>query len=170
MLNTHVVSGVGMADSEREDSAVGGVELVNTELVDTHVESTDANRKKGYKAYSCDQCEYTGAQLGHLKTHKESKHEGIRYPCDQCEYTSTQPSNLKRHKESIHKGTRYSCDQCEFTGLKSALIHHKKTKHEGIKYPCDQCNFTTSHLGNLNQHVESKHFGIRYPCDQCELK
>ena len=29
-----------------------------------------------------------------LKTHIESKHEGVRYPCDECEFASTTKSDL----------------------------------------------------------------------------
>ena len=43
-----------------------------------------------------------------FRTHKESKHDGIRYPCDQCEYAATTSSSLRRHKESKYRGIRYS--------------------------------------------------------------
>ena len=43
---------------------------------------------------------------GHLKIHKNFKHECIRYPCDQCDHAATTDGALKRHKESKHKGIR----------------------------------------------------------------
>ena len=52
--------------------------------------------------YPCDQCEYAATEIGSLKKHKESKHEGIRYPCDQCDYSATHISNLKKHKKRKH--------------------------------------------------------------------
>ena len=52
--------------------------------------------------FVCDQCGYLAANPTDLKTHKESKHEGIRYPCDQCDYIAKLPSYLKKHKRSRH--------------------------------------------------------------------
>ena len=120
-----------------------------------NMEDTSANKKrkidgdtevntKAKKVYSCDQCEYTATQHGHLKTHKQAKHEGIRYPCDQCEYAATHLANLKRHIESKHEGIRYSCDQCEYvaTNLRN-LRKHKKSIHKEIS-------------ANLNSHTKAK--------------
>ena len=50
------------------------------------------------------ECDYTATRADLLKSHKESKHEGIRYPCSDCDYASTRVSDLKRHKESKHEG------------------------------------------------------------------
>ena len=49
-----------------------------------------------------------------LKTHKKSKHEGIRYPCDMCDFAGSTSSNLKVHKEAKHEGIRNPCDICEY--------------------------------------------------------
>ena len=53
---------------------------------------------------------YVVTQVGNLKQHKESKHEGMRYPFDDCEYVATLVSHLKQHEESKHEGVRYPCD------------------------------------------------------------
>ena len=46
---------------------------------------------------------------------------GVRYPCNQCEYSAAQPGSLKTHIQSIHARVRfpcakeYQCDLCEYT-------------------------------------------------------
>ena len=50
----------------------------------------------------CDRCGYLAASPIDLKSHKESKHEGIRYPCDECDYIAKLPSYLSKHKRSRH--------------------------------------------------------------------
>ena len=47
--------------------------------------------------YQCDECDSTYTNQSSLKTHKKSKHEGIRYPCEQCEYAATTSGNLRAH-------------------------------------------------------------------------
>ena len=37
-----------------------------------------------------------------IKTHIQSKHEGIKYPCNQCDYRATTQSNFQRHIQSKH--------------------------------------------------------------------
>ena len=64
-------------------------------------------------SYTCGQCDYIATFAGHLKTHIESIHEGVRYSCHQCDYKATFAGALKRHVESIHEGVRFPCDQCQ---------------------------------------------------------
>merc|ERR1711936_979813 len=40
-------------------------------------------------SFSCDECEAKFTRADSLRTHKKSKHEGVRYPCDQCDYKAT---------------------------------------------------------------------------------
>ena len=47
-----------------------------------------------------------------LKSHKESKHHGIRYPCDKCEFAAPTAYNDKKLKELKHEGVRYPWIQC----------------------------------------------------------
>ena len=63
--------------------------------------------------YPCDECDYVATQSRIMKSHKESKHEGVRYLCDKCDFVATHRASLKIHKESKHERVRYSCDKCE---------------------------------------------------------
>ena len=49
-----------------------------------------------------DQCKNKSTVAGHLKTHVESIHEGVRYPCDQCNYKATEKGNLKKLSKLKH--------------------------------------------------------------------
>ena len=85
-------------------------------------------------SYQCDKCSYSAGQMGSLKRHIETKHEGIRYPCDLCEFSATRPSDLKTHKDSKHEGIRYPCDHCGYAATRvSDLKRHVKVRHSGIK-------------------------------------
>ncbi|XP_023346866.1 uncharacterized protein LOC111715731 isoform X2 [Eurytemora carolleeae] len=56
------------------------------------------SKKKNSKGeFHCFDCEYVATRAYHLKTHVESKHEGVRYPCWQCEFAATTAGSLKIH-------------------------------------------------------------------------
>ena len=58
-----------------------------------------------------------------MKSHKESKHEGVRYLCDKCDFVATHRASLKIHKESKHERVRYSCDKCEYVATQRVHLH-----------------------------------------------
>ena len=64
-----------------------------------------------------------------LKTHQQSKHDGVRYSCNQCEYQATQQGSLKTHQQFKHKCVQYFCDQCEYqAATQSSLKTHQHFK------------------------------------------
>merc|ERR1719186_88596 len=87
--------------------------------------------KDGTKSHSCDQCEYKTNQIGYLRLHVNSIHEGQRFSCNQCKYKATQESSLKKHIQSIHEGKRYPCDQCEYQATQTCNLRtHKALRHQ----------------------------------------
>ena len=131
---------------------------------------TDVSSTKDGK-YQCQECDYETRWSHALRTHVESKHEGVRYPCDQCDYKATQESNLKKHKKYKHEGVQYPCDQCDYKATQEIhLKRHKEYKHEGVRYPCDKCDYKAIREGQLKIHKESKHQGVCYSCDDCQYK
>jgi hypothetical protein len=81
-----------------------------------------------------------------------------KYPCDKCEYRSKYLHNLKTHKNSKHEGIRLECDQCEGQfSTKTNLLTHKHSKHEGRKYSCGECNFVSTYPSNFSQHKAKVH-------------
>ena len=85
----------------------------------------------------------------------------IKYECDQCHKTYSNVGNLKSHKESAHEGVRYICDQCDYQAkTQGDLKKHIESKHEGVKYECDQCGYKFTEQSNLKKHIKSKHEGV----------
>ena len=81
--------------------------------------------------YPCNECDYVATQTGHLKTHIEIKHKGIRYPCSKCDYAAKTAINLNIHVKNIHK-----------------------IKHERVRIPCSQCEYSATDTSTLKRHVE----------------
>ena len=71
----------------------------------SHRRTPDAS-KMGQYQYSCDKCEYQATQSIHLKSHKQSKHEGIKYACEQCGKSYFDTSTLRRHQKNTHLNNR----------------------------------------------------------------
>ena len=58
--------------------------------------------KVNMKRYPCSQCEHAATTARELKSHVESKHEGVRYPFPECKYAAAQKGDLKKHLENKH--------------------------------------------------------------------
>ena len=57
--------------------------------------------------FSCEQCDYKAAWKGHLISHINSIHEGVKFPCEQCDYKATWKGDLSTHIRSIHEGGKH---------------------------------------------------------------
>ena len=42
-------------------------------------------------------------QQSNLKTHQQSKYEGVRYNCDHCHHKATRQDSLRTHQQSKHE-------------------------------------------------------------------
>ena len=52
---------------------------------------------KKLKTYKCNQCDYSSAHAGSLRTHLK-RHSGEKeYKCIQCDYASVRACHLRRH-------------------------------------------------------------------------
>jgi DNA-directed RNA polymerase subunit RPC12/RpoP len=123
--------------------------------------------------FSCDKCSYSSTQAGHLRRHKNAKHEGIRYQCSLCEKSFSIKDGLTRHVENIHKGTTIPCPQCEYETPRMAVLRdHIKIKHLKLKYECDICGHKLNSKKNLKIHKNAVHEGIWLHCPEagCDYK
>lgn len=123
--------------------------------------------------FSCDKCPYSSAQAGHLKRHRNAKHEGIRYQCNLCEKSFSIKNVLSRHVESIHKGTTIPCPQCEYETPRMAVLrNHIKIKHLKLKYECEICGHKVNSKTSLKTHKNIVHEGIWLRCSEagCDYK
>ena len=64
---------------------------------------------------------FTG-QFIPVVTKNDLIYQKVRYPCDQCDYKAKNVGNLKKHVESIHDGVCYTCDQCTYKATKKGHI------------------------------------------------
>ena len=85
------------------------------------------------KIHQCSQCHYKATKKGHLQTHQQSIHEGLKFPCSHCEYKATNKGALQTHIKSVHEGLKFPCTQCEYkASLKGALQTHIKSIHDSF--------------------------------------
>ena len=92
--------------------------------------------------YPCDKCNYIAKQKGHLKRHKEAKHELHKISCDMCDKSFSTKEIVKRHVTDIHNRYMLKCDSCDFeSARKEALKNHKLTKHSKQMFNCHKCQY-----------------------------
>ena len=73
---------------------------------------------------------------GHLRTHKQSLHEGNKYPCID--------------RSTLHVGKKtFPCDPCNYRAAQKIILiirTYQQTVHKGKKYPCDACDFFVNQI------------------------
>merc|ERR1712096_170913 len=95
------------------------------------------NLSKDSYQHFCNLCDYQAKKSYQLKSHIESKHEGVMYSCNQCDYQAKKRDQVKTHRESKHEGIKYSCNQCEYqTSRKSLVKKHTDAMHGDVRYSC----------------------------------
>ena len=115
--------------------------------------------------FSCDKCPYSSAQAGHLKRHRNAKHEGIRYQCNLCEKSFSIKNVLSRHVESIHKGTTIPCPQCEYETPRMAVLrNHIKGRMTSPKL----MNFRKSSKRPLTPPPHFRKIMLRFSRQNCD--
>ena len=59
--------------------------------------------------YPCHKCGKQFTELGSMKKHIQSVHEGVMFLCNKCYYQASEKGLLKKHDESVHEGVKYHC-------------------------------------------------------------
>lgn len=142
------------------------------------------------RIYTCDQCDKTFKQKGHLGVHLKAVHQGIRFPCSICDYKATTKGNLKQHVGRRHKFV--DNDMIDYDNIEGVVENEsngvlaimdndsfgfKEEQSEEFDmtpparcYPCEMCDKTFKQKGHLGVHIKSFHQGMRFPCTVCNYK
>ena len=136
-----------------------------------HIEETMHER------YKCDYegCTYKTLYKWDLRTHIETKHEGIvRFRCEfmNCTYRTNDRKSLKEHTMRHISETAYKCNFCDKTFTrKRNYTRHIRVTHEGVcQFKCDyiDCNYGTNDKRSFEAHAV-KHTGVKlYQCNSCD--
>ena len=90
----------------------------------------------------CEFCEFVTSDKRYLNIHMRKINQEKLFICNECDYSAVFASKLRSHKESKHDGIVHKCDRCGFiTPNKSYLKCHKDSANV---YPCDECEYTAS--------------------------
>ena len=139
-----------------------------------HISIYGASSRK--KTYMCDYegCTYITLKQSGLRTHIETKHEGIvRFRCEfmNCTFSTNERKGLKEH--TMRHGEKvYNCNLCEKTFvMKKTMKTHIRNIHEGVgRFKCGyiNCTFGTYDKRVLEIHTV-KHTGVKlYQCHLCD--
>ncbi|GAB6020748.1 hypothetical protein CHUAL_003410 [Chamberlinius hualienensis] len=101
--------------------------------------------------YSCDRCNYTTAQKGHLKLHLRNHLVVRKYRCPMCDYSSNTQSSLKGHHKKKHKGVEFSAISNE------EPIHDDSRDGEIPVYKCNTCDYRFTNVTDFRRHFKIKH-------------
>ena len=101
----------------------------------------------GTKMHSCDLCDYKSKRKGHLKRHKQNKHNigVVWHRCDLCSFKCNQKCNLKRHKQNKHNigVVWHRCDLCSYECKEKRNLKRHKQYVENIgDKTCQLCEKT----------------------------
>ena len=122
--------------------------------------------------YKCDQCDYKGELLKHLKKHKYAQHRGDIVQCDACSKTFKSRNALNLHRMRHHNFEKpFKCDICDFaTVTTNDLKRHKIATHSETKSEiCHICGKGFYLNSLLKIHIKTIHERIdqKLKCEKC---
>ena len=133
--------------------------------------------KKTNGKYSCDKCDYTSDQSGHMKTHKEAVHLKIKhFKCSVCFYEANRKYEIDSHMKLKHKDQHcrvliIGCTLCERKEKHEICSKTFNNPSKNGKIKCNECGFTSNLEKTVSQHNEVIHMAIkRYFCRSCNFQ
>ena len=119
-----------VAQTLDEDSNVKYQVQTDTRQIIKHNAPNKKRTRTNVANYLCDQCDKQFKMQGHLNSHIQSVHGGVKYDCNQCDYQFSTQGSLNTHIQSKHDGVKYVCNQCDYqASFQRALTRHFQRKH-----------------------------------------
>jgi len=144
----------------------------DTEMLDVINEgyTCDEDQNPETHKYPCPKCGRRFTQLGSLRIHVNSIHDGVKFPCSSCPYQATTRHSLKTHFKSKHEGVKEICKQCgKLFATPSNLRSHIKAVHDGVKFNCNECEKQFTNQSNLRTHIQTFHEFVKFACQECDM-
>ena len=90
-----------------------------------HIYLQDIEQSK--EGFLCKKCGFHSKWKKSIKTHIQTKHQGVRHFCEKCEFNAKLLKDVKSHIKYEHEGVRYKCANCDYEAkLKQHLTRHNK--------------------------------------------
>ena len=142
--------------------------FVSSLEVRVHRQQVHTGPSTWHPQFQCQSCEQTFAQKRGLHMHRMLQHGAPRrHQCDQCDYEGPRLYHLKRHMK-VHTGERnHVCEVCN-KGLKSlqAYRNHMVLHTNKGRYRCNEChkafNQRTLYEDHCRTHREARCFSCKY--------
>ncbi len=132
---------------------------------------------KAKDPFPCRKCSKSFKLKKYLTKHMQRVHfKKFKNKCHFCTKVFFDVGELKQHVQSAHEGVRYQCAHCpgKFISLKNAERHERSVHEEGGP-PTQQCKVCGAHLNSersLQSHMSKMHkkSGITQKRVQCLRK
>ena len=88
--------------------------------------------------YNCSICNQSFQTAGGLWLHENSRHkESKKFTCKDCGNQFSRKGHLETHVNNIHFGIKHTCDKCdkEFSSLRSKTRHVQSVLYIGVICP-----------------------------------
>ncbi|KAK8383000.1 hypothetical protein O3P69_011501 [Scylla paramamosain] len=121
------------------------------------------------RRYQCDQCDYEGPRLYHLKRHMKVHTGEQTHVCKVCNKGLKSQQAYSNHMVLHTNQGRYRCDQCDKAFNQRALYEdHCRTHRSARCFTCKYCDAAFKTYKNVACHVRAVHLGDkRFICDIC---
>ncbi|KAI5713027.1 hypothetical protein M8J75_013131 [Diaphorina citri] len=122
--------------------------------------------------YQCNECEFVGKRLTHLKTHKKIHEKVYGVYCDVCGRGFHQNNEVTLHKIKEHNAFPFQCEICHkiFTNKSTMWSHKKAHKPEDqIPWECEHCHKVYPNKRSYKRHKQV-HLGVKHECEVCHKK
>ncbi|XP_064111128.1 uncharacterized protein LOC135218610 isoform X3 [Macrobrachium nipponense] len=121
------------------------------------------------RRYQCNQCDYEGPRLYHLKRHLQVHSGERRFHCKECGRGFKSKAALKNHTAIHTNEGLYKCKICEKAYNSKVVYEDHIRSHKTEKnFECKYCGITFKTYKHVACHIRAVHLNDkRFICDLC---